>query len=75
MNLLRKTLLAAPVLLLTACGTPTVKELVEDPELLAEVLEECQKEMMQDEPSEKCKNAQKAMRKAGSNLLKNMLGS
>ncbi|WP_448564125.1 EexN family lipoprotein [Thalassotalea ganghwensis] len=75
MNLLRKTIIFTPVFLLTACGTPTVEELVKDPNLLAEVIEECQEEMMQDELSEKCKNAQKAMGKVGVNLLKNMLGN
>lgn len=74
MTLVQKTISLSLVLLVTACGTPSVDDLVQDPELLVEVMEECQAEMMQDELSEKCQNAKKAMAKMGNNMMKNMLG-
>jgi len=69
-------LIAASALMLSACGTPTVEELVDDPQLLSEVLEECRTLMMQGKAGdyEKCTNAQTATVKMTQNMVKGFLG-
>jgi hypothetical protein len=71
---MKKTLLAIPfALLLTACGTPSVDDLIEDPELLRKIMRECGLLMMQGEDydTEECKNAKLAQKKMMNNLLGN----
>lgn len=69
-------LLSSSIFLLTACGTPTVEDLIEDPQLLAEVTMECQTLMAQgkDTNIEKCQNAQKAALKMSKNMMKGLFG-
>jgi hypothetical protein len=73
---MRKMLFTLPlVLLLTACGTPSVEDLIEDPELFAEITQECTTMMMQgkDTNTEKCKNAQLAQKKMVENMTKGIM--
>ena len=72
---MKKNLLALPlVLLLTACSDPSVEDLIEDPELLGEIYQECQLKQMQgkDTNTEKCNNAKVAMQKMAKNMMKGM---
>ena len=73
---MKKLLLAVPLaLFLTACGAPSVDDLIEDPELFSEVTSECQQLMMQgkDVDTEECKNARLAAVKMADNLMKGMM--
>ncbi|WP_299267172.1 EexN family lipoprotein [uncultured Psychrosphaera sp.] len=73
---MKKLLLIAPfALLLTACGTPSVEDLVEDQELLTEVSLECTKLMMEgkDTNTEECKNAALAQKKVVENMTKGLM--
>lgn len=76
MKIKKILLIATSALMISACGTPSVKDLVEDPELLSEVLQECQTLMMQGKASdsEKCTNAQAATIKVTQNVVKGLLG-
>ncbi|MEI8649615.1 EexN family lipoprotein [Paraglaciecola sp. Hal342] len=47
---MKKLLVLLPLVFgLSACGTPSVEDLVDDPELLSEVLEECTSKLMKGE--------------------------
>lgn len=73
---MKKMLFIAPfALLLTACGTPTVEDLIEDQELLAEIIQECSTLMMQgkDTNTDECKNAQLAQKKMVENMTKGIM--
>lgn len=73
---MKKLSLAIPfAFLLTACGSPSVEDYMEDPELLAEVLQECTMNMAkgEDTDTEECKNAAEAQAKMAGNLLKGMM--
>ncbi|MCZ0945399.1 MAG: EexN family lipoprotein [Gammaproteobacteria bacterium] len=71
----RAFLVAAITASLAACGPPTVEEFIEDPEMLAEVMEECQLEVAQGKPkSEECRNAQEAAETMAANLMKETMG-
>ena len=72
----RALLLTSFTLLLAACGPPSVEDFMEDPELLAEIAEECQLEIAQGKPkSEQCRNAQKAAETMAENLMKDAFRS
>lgn len=66
---------ASLVLLLSACGSPSVDDLVEDQELLAETVQECSKLMMEgkDTDTEKCKNAQLVQQKVEENMTERLM--
>lgn len=71
----RALLVTAVAAFLAACGPPTVEEFIEDPEMLAEVMEECQLEVAQGKPkSEECRNAQEAAETMAANLMKETMG-
>ncbi|WP_049722221.1 EexN family lipoprotein [Gilvimarinus polysaccharolyticus] len=61
--------------LLTACGTPSVEDLIDDPELLAEVLQECSTKMVQGKgvDTDECKNAVEAQKQMLNNMIKGLL--
>lgn len=63
------------ILILTACGEPSVDDLIEDPELLAEVAQECQLMQMQgkDVDTEECNNAKEAVSKMTKNMMDGMM--
>ena len=66
--------IAAFAFMLAACGPPSVEEFIEDPEMLAEVAEECQIEIAQGKPrSELCRNAQEAAETMMNNVMKEAL--
>ena len=62
-------------LLLTGCGAPSVEDLIEDPEKLAEVSQNCAELMMQgkDVDTEECRNAAEAQKKMAGNMLNGMM--
>lgn len=69
---MKKLLLAIPfTVLLTACGPASVEDLMEDPELLSKVIQECTMKMAQgkDSDSEECQNAAEAQKKMTGNLM------
>lgn len=73
---MKKFLLALPLsIFLSACGAPSVEDLVEDPELFSQVTKECKQLMMQgkDAQIEKCENAQQAGVKMAENMMKAMV--
>jgi uncharacterized protein YcfL len=73
---MKKVLFVVPfALLLTACGTPSVEDLIEDQELFAEITQECSTLMMQgkDTNTEECKNAQLAQKKMVENMTKALM--
>lgn len=60
--------------LLTACGTPSVEDLIEDPELFGKISQECQMLTMQgkDANTEECNNAKKAGVQMSKNMMKGL---
>ena len=76
MNMIKLAALSAAIMSLTACGTPSVEAFIDDPEMLAETLQECQMDRMQgkDTDEEKCQNAQQAAMTMGNNLFKSLIG-
>lgn len=73
---MKKLLLIAPfALMLTACGGPSVDDLLEDPELLTEITLECTKLVMEgkDADTEECKNALLAQQKMVENMTKDVM--
>lgn len=73
---MKKMLFVAPlVMMLSACGTPSVEDFIDDPEMLGEVLQECQMLQMQgkDASSEECVNAKKAARQMGKNMMNGIM--
>jgi len=73
---MKKLLLALPLtLLLSACGAPSVDDLIEDPELFNKITSECQQLMMQgkDVDTEECENARLAAVEMADNLMKGVM--
>ena len=70
----RLLLLSSLLLTLSACGAPTVEDLIEDPETLAEISQKCQLMTMQgkDANTEECNNAKKAATQMMKNMMKGM---
>lgn len=69
---IKKVILTTSLIgLLTACGAPSVEDLIEDPELLIKISQECQMLTMQgkDANTEECNNA----KEAGVQMSKNMM--
>ena len=64
------------MILLAGCGTPSVEDLIEDPELLAKISGECSMMMAQgkDTKTEECENAKQATLKMQQNIMKGILG-
>ena len=65
----------AAMVLLAGCGAPSVDDLVEDPEKLAEVMAECAELLAkgEDADSEECRNARVAAAKAGRNAMEGLM--
>ena len=75
---MKKIFLALPfVFLITACGDPSVDDLIEDPELLGKVFQECMVKSAQGkvDDSEKCKNAAEAQKKMARAIYNNAIKS
>ncbi len=72
---MNKLLLAIPfTVLLTACGSTSVEDFMEDPQLLGKALVDCTMEKAQGKPeSEECKNAMEAQKKMAKNLMKGLM--
>lgn len=73
---MKKLLLAVPfTLMLTACGAPSVDDLVEDHELLVEITQKCAKLLMEgeDTDTDECNNAQSAQKKIIENMTKGLM--
>jgi len=69
---MKKILITIPLaFLLVACGTPSVKVFMEDPELLGEAVYECTMLMAQgkDINTEKCNNALEAQKQIAQNMI------
>lgn len=74
--MMKKILLAVPfALLLTGCGPTSVEDFMEDPELLAKVLQECTLKMAQgkDANTEECQNAATAQTQMVQNMMKGVM--
>ena len=74
---MKKILIAVPVVfLLTACGAPSVEDLVKNPDKLSEISEKCMNLMKQGESTdtEECKNAKEAQVEVAKNMMKGVLG-
>ena len=65
----------AATLMLAGCGAPSVDDLVEDPEKLAEVQVECAELLAKGEDvnSEKCRNALAAAAQAGRDAVEGLM--
>lgn len=63
------------ILMLTACGPASVEDLMEDPKLLGEVMEECMVKMAQgkDADDQECKNAVEAQKKMTRNMMQGLM--
>ena len=75
-NNMKNLPLILPIALsLTACGTPSVEELIQDQQLLGEINQECIILMSQgkDANTIACKNANAAMKILASNLVNGMM--
>ncbi len=75
---MKKLLVVLPLVFgLSACGTPSVEDLVDDPELLSEVLEECTAKLMkgEDVKTEECQNATEGQKQILNNVMKGLLGN
>lgn len=74
---MKKSLLILPLaLILTACGAPSVEDLIEDQELLSEITVKCNTLLAQgkDTKTEECINAKKAMMQMSKNIMKGLYG-
>jgi len=72
---MKKYLSIVPIaMMLTACGTPSVEDLINDPETLMEISQKCQMLTMQgkDADTEECKNAKAAALQMTKNMMKGM---
>ncbi len=67
--------LTSLILTLTACGTPSVEDLIDDPELLAEVVQECTMKMAQGKSieTEACQNAGAAQKQMAENMINGLM--
>jgi len=67
--------LIALTMLLSACGPASVEDMIDDPELLGSVLQECTVKMSQgkDVDTVECQNAAEAQRIMAENLMNGML--
>jgi len=75
---MKKLFLALPfVCLITACGDPSVDDLIEDPELFGKVFQECIVKSAQgkEDDSEKCKSAAEAQKKMAKAIYNNAMKS
>ncbi|WP_166422030.1 EexN family lipoprotein [Paraglaciecola sp. 20A4] len=75
---MKKFILILPLVFgLAACGTPSVEDLVDDPELLSEILAECTTKLMkgEDAKTEECMNATEAQKQILNNVMKGLLGN
>ncbi|ABG38917.1 hypothetical protein Patl_0387 [Paraglaciecola sp. T6c] len=75
---MKKYMLILPLVCgLSACGTPSVEDLVDDPELLSEVLATCTEKLMKGEEvkTEECQNATEAQKQILNNVMKGLLGN
>ncbi|GAA4094911.1 EexN family lipoprotein [Zhongshania borealis] len=73
---MKKVLLALPIALaLTACGSPSVEDFIENPEKLQAALEKCNMLVAQgkDADTEECNNAQTATQKMMNNVINNTM--
>ena len=73
---MKKVFLALPVaMMLTACGTPSVEDILENNDLAKELTLECQ-QMTRNEiaDSQKCTNLVLAMKKVQKKQIKKMMG-
>ncbi|WP_428087999.1 EexN family lipoprotein [Candidatus Thioglobus sp.] len=73
---MKKLLLILPfTFLITACGEPSVEDLVEDKGLLAQTIKECLVEAVKGEKSnsKKCANANEAQKQLSSNLYNDVV--
>ncbi len=74
---MNKVFLVLPaVMMLAACGTPSVEDFIEDKGLAEEVAQECQKMTPNDiAESQKCTNLMLAMKQVQTENLKKIMGS
>lgn len=72
---MKKILLLSILTTLTACGAPSVDDLIEDQELLSEILMECNTLLAQgkDTKTAKCINANKAVSQMSKNILNGIM--
>ncbi len=73
---MKKAFLAMPIaILLTACGAPSVEDLIENPEKLAEVSADCNMLMAQgkDTDTEECNNAIEATKQMMGNMMNGVM--
>ncbi|MBD2857512.1 EexN family lipoprotein [Spongiibacter sp. KMU-158] len=73
---MKKLLLTLPfAALLTACGPASVEDLMEDPEKLGKILEDCSMKMAQgkDTNTEECQNAYEAQKRMAGNMMEGMM--
>lgn len=73
---MKKIIFIAPlVVLITACGAPSVETLVENPKKLGEIIKKCRVLIKQGENAntDECNNANKAAEKMLQNMVKEMM--
>ncbi len=72
---MKKILLISLLTTVTACGAPSVDDLIEDQELLTETMVECNTLMAQgkDTKTEECINAKKAVAQMSKNILNGIM--
>lgn len=73
---MKKAILAMSMaILLTACGAPSVDELIENPEKLAEVTADCNMLMAQgkDTDTDECNNAAEATKQMMNNMMNGVM--
>jgi hypothetical protein len=73
---MKKFFLVVPfACLMTACGDPSVEDLLGDPELLGKTMQECEEKMAQGkgDDSESCKIVTEAQKKMAEALYKNAI--
>ena len=73
---MKRIFLAVPmILMLTGCGAPSVEDLIENQDKLAEISQECNLLIAQGKSvdTEECRNAAEAQQKMAGNLLNGMM--
>lgn len=73
---MKKLVVALPfTLFLTSCGAPSVEELIENPEKLGKVIQECTLLMSQGKSTdtEECNNAIEAQKQMTGNMMKGLM--
>lgn len=74
---MKKSIFVVPlVIMLTACGAPSVEDLIENPEKLDQINQQCMTLMAQgkDTNTEECNNAKEAQVQMVKNVMKGLLG-